>query len=85
MCVDQASVASLVEEYRGYVEVCRNVDAEEGIDWQLLAAQLIASGDWTSAGAEAVVTLVRIYGAFVLRNALALAIAAGIEDGEAGL
>jgi len=40
--------------------------------------------DWTQDGAEQVASLARNYGAFVLRNALALAISLEIEDGEFG-
>jgi hypothetical protein len=41
--------------------------------------------DWTDRGAEALVTLAKQYGAFILRNALALAKVMDIEDGELGL
>lgn len=40
--------------------------------------------DWTDEGARAVVSLANDYGAFILRNALALAVALGKEDGELG-
>jgi hypothetical protein len=41
--------------------------------------------EWTQEGAAQVAALSREYGAFVLRNALALATALGIEDGLLGL
>lgn len=47
--------------------------------------RMIEKADWTEQGARLVVMLARKYGVFVLRNALALAEAMGIEDGEAGL
>lgn len=49
-----------------------------------IAQRLSLSHDWTEQGAETVVQLARDYGAFMLRNALALAIALGIEDGRLG-
>lgn len=51
----------------------------------ILIAALVSHGDWTARGAQAVVLLAREYGTFVLRNALALAAALNIEDGESGL
>lgn len=50
-----------------------------------LIAALVSQCDWTQDGAEILVALARRYGTFVLRNALALAAALDIEDGEAGL
>jgi hypothetical protein len=40
--------------------------------------------DWTDIAAEALIMLARQYGAFMLRNALALAIVMDTEDGELG-
>ena len=42
-------------------------------------------GDWTEQGAREVLQLARRYGTSVLRNALALAAAMKIEDGNVGL
>ena len=41
--------------------------------------------DWSHNGATALVFLARQYGAFILKNALALAEVLDIEDGELGL
>jgi hypothetical protein len=46
---------------------------------------LVANADWTRNGASVVLQLAQRYGTSVLRNALALAAAMQIEDGEAGL
>jgi hypothetical protein len=43
-----------------------------------------ASNDWTEHGARAIVSLASQYGAFMLRNALALAVALDKEDGDLG-
>jgi len=50
-----------------------------------LSRALVHEGDWTPEGADTVLRLAREYGTFVLRNALALATALGIEDGSAGV
>jgi hypothetical protein len=57
---------------------------EDVTDEKILGA-LVVRADWTAEGTRAVVMLARKYGVFVLRNALALANAIQIEDGEAGL
>jgi hypothetical protein len=56
----------------------------QSIDWKLIEAKLHNEMEWTNEGAEQLAALVRDYGAFILRNALALAISLGIEDGELG-
>jgi hypothetical protein len=56
-----------------------------GTDWAEVEQKLQTEGEWTRTGAAHVTELARDYGAFVLRNALALAIALNIEDGELGL
>lgn len=57
---------------------------EDATDDQIVAA-LIRDSEWTEQGAEEVLHLARKYGTSILRNALALASAMQIEDGEAGL
>jgi hypothetical protein len=47
--------------------------------------QLAATHDWTDGGAETLVKLARDYGAFMLSNALALAIVIDQEDGDLGV
>ncbi len=46
--------------------------------------ELSLSGDWSAVGAREVLRLVENYGAFMLRNALAIAVVLGKEDGSAG-
>ncbi len=74
----------LVDEYRAIVEESTKKATRE-IDWNELRRALVQTADWTDDGAAHFALLVRTYGAFVLRNALALAVAAEIEDGELGL
>ncbi|MDD5063769.1 MAG: hypothetical protein PHQ35_03280 [Phycisphaerae bacterium] len=70
-------------EYQYYVEKATGTNNE--IDWNKLVDLLCVDGDWTIQGAETLVAIVQNYGSFVLKNALALAIATNIEDGELGL
>ncbi len=71
-------VSSLVEEYR-----C--LFGEVGYDTlDLLEETLIHEAEWTAEGAEHLLYLATAYGSFMLRNALAIALALDIEDGELG-
>lgn len=71
---------ALVQEYEGIVEEAGK-DAED----ECLIGALVIEGHWTLSGAAVVVSLARTYGTSVLRNALALAHALGIEDGDSGM
>ena len=66
-----------------YADVLRNIKGQ--IDTAALMDALTRRCDWTPKGASVVVMLAQQYGTFVLRNALALANALGIEDGESGM
>ncbi len=66
-------VSGLVDEYREIL--CSK---------ETVVKQLVEAADWTEGGAEHVHMLATKYGSFMLRSALALAIALGIEDGSAG-
>ncbi|MCK6477568.1 MAG: hypothetical protein L6Q35_12135 [Phycisphaerales bacterium] len=50
-----------------------------------IVAALASQGAWTREGARTIVQLAQTYGVSVLRNALALAEALGIEDGKGRL
>jgi hypothetical protein len=79
------SVAGLVDEYRTMLAELagRDWDVQE-VEWDRIAARISAEGDWTGEGAGQLLALARDYGSFFLRNALALAVALRIEDGELG-
>lgn len=49
---------------------------------QTIIKKLVKSADWTENGADNLLMLVNDYGAFMLRNALALAVVLGQEDGD---
>ncbi|MGE0481992.1 MAG: hypothetical protein AB7Q17_16140 [Phycisphaerae bacterium] len=57
---------------------------DDATDEQIVSA-LVRDADWTERGAREVLQLARRYGTSILRNALAVASAMDIEDGEAGL
>ena len=56
----------------------------DATDGQIVRA-LVERGDWTEQGARELLQIARRYGTSILRNALALAAAMNIEDGNAGL
>ncbi|MBI1189586.1 MAG: hypothetical protein GC200_02750 [Tepidisphaera sp.] len=70
-------IEHLTNEYR--ILVSRMENPTDGLQ---LRASLVRDAEWTDMGAGAVVMLAKQYGAFVLANALALAEALGLEDGE---
>ena len=74
---------SNVREYRGLL-ASTEVEVTEKVDVNHLVKHLSRADDWTQEGARVIVTLANDYGAFMLRNALALALALGKEDGELG-
>ena len=74
---------STVSEYRELLSFVKTENPKvAGTD--RLTQTLSGSGDWTEAGAQSIVSLANQYGAFMLRNALALAIALDKEDGDMG-
>lgn len=76
-------LASTISEYKGLLPSKYERDTTR-LDAENLIAELSRKHDWTEQGARAVVSLATEYGAFMLRNALALAVALNIEDGALG-
>lgn len=72
------NVAGLVDEYRTLFE-----DADVSLP-DSLETVLIRDTEWTPEAAEHLLRLAREYGAFMLRNALAISLALDVEDGELG-
>ena len=78
-------IESLILEYRDTVAHCSaHYQAETLPDYESLALALAQDHDWSDEGARAMIDLANNYGSFMLKNALALAIALGKEDGELG-
>ena len=71
-----ADASSFVKEYEPLAKLAG--DAE-------IVKALHMGHDWTQTGAKTLLKLAKQYGAFILCNALALAIALDIEDGSKGL
>ena len=72
---------SAISEYRGLL-VSAKGDEVEQLDTDRLVQDLSSAHDWTEKGARVIVSLANEYGAFMLRNALALAVALDREDGD---
>lgn len=75
-----ALLQSAISEYDSTVNAAGQSELQH--DPQRLARSLSRHHDWTDSGAESIVHLANQYGAFMLRNALALAVALDKEDGE---
>ena len=72
-------VDSLVYEYESLIGRVEKSAAELEF-----CRELSASADWTPSGARELLRLANHYGAFMLRNALAIAVVLGKEDGSSG-
>lgn len=75
--IESGNLEVLVQEYTASVG---NVN-----DWATVELALVEEHEWTPEAAARLVELVHRYGSFVLRNAAALALAVGIEDGNDGM
>jgi len=80
MTQDQLTTEPLQHEYEGIVADSRLPNGSIPLD--SLRSELVTSGEWTPRAAEHLISLASGYGTFMLRNALALAGALGLEDGE---
>ena len=74
----QENVGSLVNEYLSLFADTKAHSTE------LVEDLLVREGDWTQEAASHLLQLAKNYGSFMLRNALAISMALGIEDGELG-
>ncbi len=86
MANNDASVSTLVDEYRTLLnEEPRSDDSQLEPKRDSVACVLHRDADWSPDAAQHIVDLVRLNGSFVLRNALALALALDLVDGDLGL
>lgn len=81
MAISQHDLQHLLSEYEGIV---REANQSGEVGWSLLEARLIDTGNWSDGAAAELVSMVREYGSFMLRNAAALSLALGIDDGDCG-
>lgn len=85
MIREGAHLESLINEYE--VLLTEGARAEGNIAKEKLRtvrAALCRYADWSERGADEIARLVMDYGAFMLRNALAVAIVLRKEDGDLG-
>jgi hypothetical protein len=79
-------VKRTLEEYTAvFSDKAKPPRLAEHASWDTIRAKLQCDMEWTPEGAEQICALAHEYGAFVLRNAFALATVLGIEDGALGL
>ena len=71
-------IESLISEYQSTVQHFSKHDNED------LDQALAQDHDWSEEGARAIIDLANNYGSFMLKNALALSIVLGKEDGDLG-
>jgi hypothetical protein len=82
--IDEATLLqSAIAEYKSVITPAVRRAVGRGSPDRLIA-YLSKKHDWTNDGASAIVRLANDYGAFMLRNALALAVVLIKEDGDLG-
>ncbi len=74
-------VESLISEYTTLIKKPSTAVAGTKGESAILKT-LVKEAEWTEAGADVLLMLVNDYGAFMLRNALALAVVLDKEDGN---
>ena len=77
-------VNSLVSEYAAVLRRSLSKYSQSQRDESGIIEELVSSADWSSSGARELLKLADSYGAFMLRNALAIAVVLGKEDGSQG-
>lgn len=77
----EKSLSMTIDEYRSILDP----GTVEKQSWDSAIKILVDDADWTSEGAHCLCELAECYGAFILRNATALAIVMNQEDGTIGL
>jgi hypothetical protein len=77
----ETSLSMTITEYRSILDP----DTVAQQTWDSALKSLVENADWTWEGAHCLCELAECYGAFILRNATALAIVMNQEDGTIGL
>ena len=72
---------SLVSEYKSLLYESLPKNYRKKYNEEHIIANLTKAADWSGRGASEILSLANNYGAFILRNALAIAVALGKEDG----
>ena len=81
-----SDVSGLVREYVALMRERRqgHRDRSNRCAPHIVQEALVHEAEWTPEAAVQIMGLAQRYGAFMLRNALALALALGLEDGDSG-
>jgi hypothetical protein len=74
----------LINEYGAVLGEKSLKDSVDENDESRILEKLSVSADWSASGARELLKLADKYGAFMLRNALAIAVVLGKEDGSEG-
>ena len=77
-------VDSLVNEYASLFQRKIINESNTQRDDAGIVEELVVSADWSASAAQELIRLAEHYGAFMLRNALAVAVVLGKEDGSLG-
>ena len=77
-------VDSLIDEYETILAERLRKNTIDKYDESEIFNELSVSADWSMSSAREILRLAEEYGAFMLRNALAIAVVLGKEDGSAG-
>jgi len=77
-------VDSLVNEYASLFHGKMINESDTQHDEADTVKELVVSADWSVPAAQELIRLAEHYGAFMLRNALAVAVVLGKEDGSLG-
>ena len=77
-------VDSLIDEYETILAERLRKNTIDKYDESEILNELSVSADWSMSAAREILRLAEEYGAFMLRNALAIAVVLGKEDGSAG-
>lgn len=83
MSFQPSDLSLLVSEYDTLVQ--ESTTSRGRIDLDRLNYRLVGEAEWSHRAAAELLALCQRYGSFVLRNAAALALSLGIEDGEEGI
>jgi hypothetical protein len=77
-------VDSLVNEYASLFHGKMINDSDTEHDEAGIVKELVVFADWSAPAAQELIRLAEHYGAFMLRNALAVAVVLGKEEGSLG-
>ena len=84
MTTEGTLLESRIHEYENLLKGMQDERQADQDNLLNITQALCRNADWTARGAQEIVELVKNYGTFILRNALAVAVVLGMEDGNKG-